>query len=172
MNPYPSEVCKHMKAFYDSLSEKDRRRYAAVEAEKLGHGGVEYIASVFWVAPRKRYVRDVATWSNCRRMKPKDESEKKGGRKKASVACPGLEENLRQVVADHTAGDPMREDVVWTYLSSTEIADNSNAWERRSVPIPYAACLKNSAFTNVKPKRPRRWATPLFATSNSRTSPN
>ena len=46
MNPYPANVCQHMKAFYDSLSEKDRRRYAAVEAEKLGHGGVEYIAQV------------------------------------------------------------------------------------------------------------------------------
>lgn len=55
-------------------------------------------------------------------MTPRDESEKKGGRKKASIASPGLEENLRQVVAAHTAGDPMREDVVWTYLSSTEIA--------------------------------------------------
>jgi hypothetical protein len=40
---YPSEVCEHMRAFYDSLSEKDRRRYAAIEAEKLGRGGVEYI---------------------------------------------------------------------------------------------------------------------------------
>ena len=46
MDPYPAEVCEHMKAFYDSLSEKDRRRYAAVEAEKLGHGGVEYISGV------------------------------------------------------------------------------------------------------------------------------
>lgn len=46
MNPYPAKVREHMKAFYDSLSEKDRRRYAAVEAEKLGHGGVEYIAQV------------------------------------------------------------------------------------------------------------------------------
>jgi hypothetical protein len=55
-------------------------------------------------------------------MKPQAESEKKGGRKKASVACPLLEKNLRRVVADHTAGDPMREDVVWTHLSSTEIA--------------------------------------------------
>ena len=55
-------------------------------------------------------------------MTPKDGSEKKGGRKKASIAAPDLEENLRQVVADHTAGDPMREEVVWTYLSSTEIA--------------------------------------------------
>ena len=46
MNPYRSEVREHMKAFYDSLSEKDRRRYAAVESEKLGHGGVEYISRV------------------------------------------------------------------------------------------------------------------------------
>ena len=36
-----------MRAFYESLSEKDGRRYAAVESEKLGHGGTEYIASLF-----------------------------------------------------------------------------------------------------------------------------
>ena len=46
MHPYPTEVEEHMKAFYDSLSEKDRRRYAAIEAEKLGHGGVEYVSEV------------------------------------------------------------------------------------------------------------------------------
>ena len=46
MNSYSAVVCQHMKAFYDSLCEKDRRRYAAVEAEKLGHGGVEYISRV------------------------------------------------------------------------------------------------------------------------------
>lgn len=46
MQPYPRVVCEHMKAFFDSLSEKDGRRYAAVEAEKLGHGGVEYVSRV------------------------------------------------------------------------------------------------------------------------------
>jgi len=35
---------------------------------------------------------------------------------------PELENNFIALVHDHTAGDPMREDVVWTYLSSTEIA--------------------------------------------------
>jgi hypothetical protein len=34
------------------LSEKDRRRYAAVEAEKLGHGGQEYIAAVLGCSER------------------------------------------------------------------------------------------------------------------------
>jgi hypothetical protein len=41
---YPDPIEREMKKFYDSLSEKDRRRYAAVEAAKLGHGGTEYSA--------------------------------------------------------------------------------------------------------------------------------
>ena len=48
---YSPEVQRHMKALYDSLSEKDRRRYAAVEAEKLGHGGMTYIAGLFHCDP-------------------------------------------------------------------------------------------------------------------------
>lgn len=46
MEAYDAGVERHMKLFYESLSEKDRRRYAALEAEKLGHGGVEYVARV------------------------------------------------------------------------------------------------------------------------------
>lgn len=46
MIPYSMQVREHMLTFYNSLSEKDRRRYAALEAEKLGHGGVDYIASL------------------------------------------------------------------------------------------------------------------------------
>ena len=46
MQSYDEKVERHMKLFYDSLSEKDRRRYAALEAEKLGHGGIEYVARV------------------------------------------------------------------------------------------------------------------------------
>jgi hypothetical protein len=48
--------------------------------------------------------------------------EKKGGRKPASFAIPGLEDNFVEIVSQHTAGDPMRDDVVWTYYSTTEIA--------------------------------------------------
>jgi hypothetical protein len=43
---YSPEIERSMRLFYGSLSEKDRRRYAAIEAAKLGHGGVEYIADV------------------------------------------------------------------------------------------------------------------------------
>jgi hypothetical protein len=41
---YPVETEQMMRRLFQWLSEKDRRRYAAVEAAKLGHGGVEYIA--------------------------------------------------------------------------------------------------------------------------------
>lgn len=47
MEAYSPTVEKHMVALYESLSEKDRRRYAAVEAEKLGHGGIQYAADLF-----------------------------------------------------------------------------------------------------------------------------
>ena len=38
-----------MKEFYRRLSEKDRRWYAAVESDKLGHGGQQYIAELFGI---------------------------------------------------------------------------------------------------------------------------
>jgi hypothetical protein len=44
MNAYTPEVEGKMKRLFDSLKETDRRRYAAIEALKLGHGGIEYIA--------------------------------------------------------------------------------------------------------------------------------
>jgi hypothetical protein len=41
-----------MQAFYRTLSEKERRRYAAVEADKLGHGGIDYISLLFEIDPK------------------------------------------------------------------------------------------------------------------------
>jgi hypothetical protein len=50
--PYPTEVEANMKVLYRSLRENDRRRYAAVEAAKLGHGGLEYLASLLGCDPK------------------------------------------------------------------------------------------------------------------------
>ena len=51
MDGYAEQVEVQMVNFYRSLSEKDRRRYAAVEAAKLGHGGVAYVATLFGCDP-------------------------------------------------------------------------------------------------------------------------
>jgi hypothetical protein len=50
--PYPTEVEQSMKVMYRSLWENDRRRYAAVEAAKLPHGGVDYIADLLDCDPK------------------------------------------------------------------------------------------------------------------------
>lgn len=47
MKPYLSKVEQQMQQFYRSLSEKDRRRYAAIEAVKLGWGRISYISQLF-----------------------------------------------------------------------------------------------------------------------------
>lgn len=52
MEAYSVDVETKMKRLFGWLSEKDRRRYAAVEAAKLGHGGVEYIARVLSCDPK------------------------------------------------------------------------------------------------------------------------
>lgn len=50
--PYPPEIERFMHQLYLSLSERDRRRYAAVEALKLGHGGILYLAHLFGCAEK------------------------------------------------------------------------------------------------------------------------
>jgi hypothetical protein len=43
---YSLETERRMKSLYESLNERDRRRYAAIEAEKLGYGGQTYISQL------------------------------------------------------------------------------------------------------------------------------
>jgi hypothetical protein len=52
MESYAPQVERVMSRLFDALSEKDRRRHAAVEATKLGHGGVEYISRLFGCDPK------------------------------------------------------------------------------------------------------------------------
>ena len=82
LRDYSAAVERHMVKLYKSLSEKDQRRYSAVEAEKLGHGGVQYIAELFDCDPDT--IRHGAQDMD---QLPEDEAEgrirKKGGAKKS-----------------------------------------------------------------------------------------
>jgi len=48
---YSQEVEGQMKSFYETLSEKEKRRYAALEASKLGYGGQKYICTLLGCSP-------------------------------------------------------------------------------------------------------------------------
>ena len=52
MDGYTRDIETQMVRFFESLCERDRRRYAAVEASKLGHGGVAYICQLLGCDPK------------------------------------------------------------------------------------------------------------------------
>ena len=45
--PYSADVEQTMRAFFESLGERERRLYAATEAAKLPRGGLRYLARLF-----------------------------------------------------------------------------------------------------------------------------
>lgn len=55
MQVYKEEVERIMLRHYSELSEKDQRHYLAVEAEKIGYGGITYIANLFGVTRNRVY---------------------------------------------------------------------------------------------------------------------
>ena len=52
MDAYAPEIERQMKRLFDSLSERDQHRYAAIEATKLGHGGIVYVAAILKCDPK------------------------------------------------------------------------------------------------------------------------
>ena len=52
MDAYPAVIERMMQRLFGSLGESARRRYAAIEAAKLGRGGLEYIARVLGCDPK------------------------------------------------------------------------------------------------------------------------
>ena len=45
-NRFDAAMEQNMQDFFSTLSEKDQRRFAALEARQLGYGGVKYVAEV------------------------------------------------------------------------------------------------------------------------------
>jgi hypothetical protein len=52
MTSYEQSIEIKMQRLFATLSEKDRRRYAGIEAAKLGHGGIDYISGLFDMDPK------------------------------------------------------------------------------------------------------------------------
>jgi hypothetical protein len=52
MEYYSSKMEVQMQRFYESLNERDRRRYSAIEAGKLGHGAMSYISQLLGCDPK------------------------------------------------------------------------------------------------------------------------
>ncbi|MCI5140538.1 MAG: ISAzo13 family transposase, partial [Candidatus Electrothrix sp. ATG1] len=120
-----------MRRYYLSLNERDRRRYAGVEALKIGHGGQNYIAKILGCSKRtvRKGTREISGLS----MLEVNEKignlplesvrirKTGGGRKPYWISHPEIDNQFLSVLRDHTAGDPMDEKVIWTNLREKEI---------------------------------------------------
>lgn len=82
MTPYSADIELAMRTFFGSLREKDRRRYAAVEAAKLPAGGVDYLARLLGIDAKtiRQGLADLHDLPNV----PPDEVRKKGAAAKGN----------------------------------------------------------------------------------------
>ena len=120
---YSPEIESQILNFYNSLSEKDRRRYAAIEATKLGYGGITYIRSILQCDDRTitRGLQEL----NAELSNESSRIRQSGaGRKLILDTTEGLEDAFLEVIKEHTAGSPMDETIKWTNLSRPEIYEN------------------------------------------------
>lgn len=120
---YSSSIESEMKKFYNSLSEKDKRGYAAVEAQKLGRGGISYIVRLLGCS-RNTIVQGFEDFKKMDEHTVNNSGirNKGGGRKSILSTESGIDAAFLEVLKFQTAGDPMNELIKWTNLTHKEIA--------------------------------------------------
>ncbi len=128
---YSDDIKKAMKMFYETLSEKDRRRYAAIESIKLGYGGQKYICEILGCTP------DTVKVGTDELLNDKiDEIEgirrPGGGKKKIIENVPNIDEVFFEILKNNTAGSPMDEEIKWTNMT---LVDISKAFKAKGMNI-------------------------------------
>ena len=121
---HKSSIEDEMRKFYNSLSEKDRRRYAGIEAMKAGRGGIVSIGKILGCS-RKTVSKGIKELKNLPPDIGYQEHVRKagGGRKCYRQTWPGIDAAFFDVIKNYTAGDPMKEGSLWTNLSYERIAE-------------------------------------------------
>lgn len=122
MQRYSIEIESDMKKVHDSLNERDKRIYAAIEAKKIGRGGIKYISQILkcdkdTVSRGLNELESDTFWETTRVRK------EGGGRKCSMDTIPNIDDVFLDVVKDNTAGDPMNEKILWTNLTNNEISE-------------------------------------------------
>ena len=121
MEPYSPEFEETMRRYYNSLNEKDGRRFAGLEALRFGQGGRIYIAQVLGCS-RNTVSKGAREVSGLPKRAVEQRIRKPGGGRKPYYVTWGtqLDEKFLEVLREHTAGDPMDEKVRWTNLTPGE----------------------------------------------------
>jgi len=118
---YSKKIELQMLNVYQSLSEKDRRHYAAIEAIKLGYGGVTYISRVL-KCNHEVISRGKKEITNNTLEKSKRIRRVGGGRKSMLDTMTGIGDAFLKIIDNSTAGSPMDDTIKWTNLSRAKMA--------------------------------------------------
>jgi Rhodopirellula transposase DDE domain len=97
---------KRYREIWPVLDEQGRRRFAAMEAQALGRGGVSLMARITGLARRTIY-RGIDDIRNNQSAAPGRIRREGGGRKKKTVEDPTLLADLKSLVEPATRGNPM-----------------------------------------------------------------
>ena len=118
---YNADIGAQMQKLYNSLNEKDKRRYAASEALKPGYGGKKYICDLFG-CDLKTLNRGISDLNNAAVIRIKRIGKKGGGRKSVLKQKTEINGIFLQVIHDRTAGSPTDEKIRRTNLTSPQPA--------------------------------------------------
>src|SRR5438874_158396 len=110
------------------LNEQSRRRFVALEAQALGHGGVSLMARISGLA-RSTIYHGLSDIRHKISTPPGRIRKQGGGRKKRAVEDATLLVDLKSIVEPLTRGDPMQP-LLWTSRSLRklvkELANNGH----------------------------------------------
>jgi hypothetical protein len=124
MHTYSTHIEEQLRLFFDTLSEKDQRRYAALEARKLGSGGQKYMAEELGCS-RETIRRGLIEFDNDLEGDALGRIRREGGgRKPYDQTHTGIDKQFLAILKEYTAGDPMDDQLKWTNLAHVEIADH------------------------------------------------
>jgi hypothetical protein len=129
----------------DELSERARRRWAAVEAVALGRGGVSVVSAATGLAHTT--IRRGISELRSGHTPPTGRQRRAGaGRKKAEAVCPGLKAALERLVEPESRGDPMSP-LRWTCKSTRRLADELTTQGFSVRPTTVRHLLKEAGYS-------------------------
>ena len=163
LSPYTQEIENSIRNTYRQLSEKDRRKYAAVEAVKLPHGGIAYLARLLGCS-RNTIMKGIDELSSpVLKSDTENRIRRKGGGRKPTIEIvENIDQVFLKVIDDYIAGDPMDGKIRWTNLSQKKIAAKM---QEHGIVISVTVVqklLKRHGFT----KRKALKKTPIGASKN------
>jgi len=160
----PSSPERHWLRVLGTLNEYQARLFVAEKALESGRGGISRLSKLTGMS-RVTITAGVAELRGGKRLRPPGAGRVRapgGGRKKVEDADPTLQRQLKAIVEETTAGDPMSP-LKWTSKSTRMIAEELTREGHRVSNVTVGRCLVGMGYTlqsNVKtregPQHPDR----------------